>query len=69
MRRIATLRPQLRPLRHTKAMLLVNNGKAQATKLHRLLDDGMRTHEDIHTPIGQPLQYGLALLSLDDTRQ
>ena len=50
-------------------MLLVNDGKAQATKLHRLLDDGMRTHEDIHTPIGQTLQYGLALLSLDDTRQ
>ena len=64
-----TLGPQPGTLRHTKAVLLINDGKTQPAEHHVIFYHGMCAHEDIDTAVGKTCQNLLALLTFDDTRQ
>ena len=69
MRRALTLSPELGTLCHAEAVLLVDDGKAELPKHHRILYHGMRAHEDVYAAVGKARQDLLALLTFDDTRQ
>jgi hypothetical protein len=55
------LLPQRQPLRHAKAVLLVNDGQGQVLELHLLLDDGVRAHHQGGLAAGHHRQHGGAL--------
>ena len=58
--------PQLCPLCHTEAVLLIDDGKAKTVEHHWVFDDGMCAHQDMYFARGQSLQYLFALLAFDN---
>ena len=50
-------------------MLLVDHRHAEAPKLHVVLNDGVRAHQDVDRPIGQSFEHLLAAFALQDSGQ
>ncbi len=69
MGRILALAPELGTLGHAEAVLLVDHHHAQPGKADGILDDGMRTHQDVYRTIRQPVQHLLPAPPLDDARE
>ena len=67
--RFLALGPQFGALGHTKSVLLVDHRHAEAPKLHVVLNDGVRAHQDVDRPIGQSFEHLLAAFALHDARQ
>ena len=55
---------QRQPLRHTKAVLLVDDGQRQVLEHHPLLDDGVGAHHQRGLATGHQGQHGVALFFL-----
>ena len=61
--------PKFRPLRHTKAMLLVNDGKTQTCKDHLGLNQRMGSHQNVNGARFEVFQQGGARGAFDRTGQ
>ena len=68
-RRIVVLAPQLRPLRHAKTVLLIDNGEPQLTELHSVFNQRMRSHHNVHLSAQEPFQHLFTPLAFHHTRQ
>ena len=64
----ASFFPKLRPLCYAKAVLLVDDDKAEVAELHVVLDDGVRAYQDIDAPVQQSRLDCGSLPSLDVSR-
>ena len=69
MRRVLALAPELGTLRHTEAVLFVDDDKPQPQELHRILYHGVCTDENLHRAVGDTLQHLAPFLSFDDARE
>ena len=46
--RLYILRPEAGTLRHSEAVLFVNNDQSQRREVHRVFNDRVRTYQDLH---------------------
>ena len=60
---------QFQPLRHTKAMLLVDDGQRQVLEHHALLDDGVGAHHQRSLATLDQRQHGVTLFLLLAAKQ
>ena len=66
---LAALAPQLGPLGHAEAVLLVDHHQSQAAELHGVFNHGVGAHENLHRAVVQPAEHLLAALALDHARE
>ena len=64
--RVLALAPQSGTLLYAEAVLLVDDGEAQAQELHVVLDDGMCADEDVHAAVDKTIEHLLPPFSLHD---
>jgi hypothetical protein len=50
---VGALRPQFRPLVHAEAVLLVHDGEPQRLEIDRILDEGVRAHDQADAAVLQ----------------
>ena len=53
----------------TKAVLFINDDKAETGKLYGILDDGMGTYKDVDSTVQQTFEYFLTALTFHNTCQ
>lgn len=69
MGRLYIFRPEAGTLRHSEAVLFVNNDQSQRREVHRVFNDRVRTYQDLHVSCQQSGQDRFPLLSFDRSGQ
>ena len=69
MGRLYIFRPEAGTLRHSEAVLFVNNDQSQRREVHRVFNDRVRTYQDLHVSRQQSGQDRFPLLSFDRSGQ
>ena len=67
--RVVAFRPQFGALRHSEAVLLVDDRESEPLELHVFFDDGMCSHQQMDAAIYESLHDRLSPLSFHDTGQ
>ena len=69
MRRILALAPEFSSLRHTEAVLFINNSHTEVQKLHLIFYDSVCSDDNIYTSVHETSKYFLAFLAFHNTSQ